>query len=167
MAEGLSRGLLIDTGIEGEITDIPPARGGTPHPVRVDFSYDENGVVLVKASLPGLQHTVDITYQQTGARMDAEAFARAQQQVDAFYEEVEEAMEELSDVLEGEDADERYWEPVMLRAARMAEEYPRQRKALQKALTDLRKALPLHDSVRTEKAGNRLADLMSDIESGV
>jgi molecular chaperone DnaK (HSP70) len=40
------------TGIKGTITNIPPSESGTPHPVDVAFTYNEDGIIEITASIP-------------------------------------------------------------------------------------------------------------------
>jgi molecular chaperone DnaK len=42
----------VPTGASGTIENIPPAPNDEPHQVRVDFTYDVNGIVTLKASIP-------------------------------------------------------------------------------------------------------------------
>lgn len=42
----------VPTGASGTIEGIPPSSSGDPHQVRVDFTYDVNGIVTLKATIP-------------------------------------------------------------------------------------------------------------------
>jgi molecular chaperone DnaK len=62
----------IPTGIEGLITDIPPALYGSPHPLVVEFSYDANGEVRIRAAIPGLNKDCNVIFSNSGLRMSKE-----------------------------------------------------------------------------------------------
>jgi molecular chaperone DnaK len=47
---------VIYTGIEGIIENIPKSDNGIPHPVKIDFSYDNNGLITLKATIPTLNN---------------------------------------------------------------------------------------------------------------
>ena len=59
----------IDTGIEAEITDIPPAVDGVPYAVQVEFSYDINGIAKLKATIPNINKSVELSYGSSAKRM--------------------------------------------------------------------------------------------------
>ena len=54
----------IDTGIIGKIEDIPNADDDKPYGVDVDFLYNENGLVELKATIPKLGRSVEIQYER-------------------------------------------------------------------------------------------------------
>ncbi|MDZ8226576.1 Hsp70 family protein [Nostoc sp. ChiVER01] len=54
----------IDTEIVGVIEDIPKATNGVPYPVEVNFSYDNNGLVKLKATIPDINKSLEITYER-------------------------------------------------------------------------------------------------------
>jgi len=164
MRVATARKMLTDTGIEAEITDIPPSTTGVPHPVRVDFSYDENGVVLVKGSIPGLKHEVDITYQQTVTRMTREELDAAQQQMATLYAAMEEDL--LPEELPAGDQESnlRYWLPIIARAERLTDAHPEAKPALTDGITALRAALETGDDDEIEETGNALIDMIDELE---
>jgi molecular chaperone DnaK len=54
-----------DTGKVCRITDIPAASNGIPYPVEVEFSYNINGVIVLKASIPALGISKEITDEKS------------------------------------------------------------------------------------------------------
>ncbi|MGC8668643.1 MAG: Hsp70 family protein [Chthonomonadales bacterium] len=50
----------VGTGASGTIENIPPSPSGEPHQVRVDFTYDVNGIVTLKASIPATRQELTI-----------------------------------------------------------------------------------------------------------
>ena len=158
--------LLTDTGITGEINDIPPSNTHIPHPVRVNFSYDENGLVVINASIPGLTHQVAISYQQTANRMNPEEFQKAQQQLDMLFQELEQGIipEDILEEENEEENDAQYWEPVIAKAARLAKNHPAHSEILRSTITRLREALQQQRSDEIDDAGDALAELIDSLE---
>jgi len=164
MQHARARQLVTDTGIEGEMVDIPPALNGIPHPVCVDFSYDENGLVAVHASIPGLAKEVRIEYQQTVTRMTAEELDAARQRLEEMFTNLEEGLLAAEEPEEMLGATERYWTPVIAKAERLAVEHPEQSPVLLAAIVSLRDALASEDTTAIDAAGDQLADLIADLE---
>lgn len=164
MQHARARQLVTDTGIAGEIVDIPPALNGMPHPVRIDFSYDENGLVSIHATIPGLAHEVRIDYQQTVTRMTPEELDAARQRLEAMFENLEEGLFAEEAPEEVIDATERYWTPVIAKAERLAVDHPDHSADLLAAIVSLRDALASEDTTAIDAAGDQLADLIADLE---
>lgn len=140
----------VDTGINGTIKDIPKASNGEPHPVEVEFSYDTNGIAIVKASIPAIQKTLEISYGKSERLMDGEDKAEAKNRVDELwrqsagakgYEAIIDKAEKISDSLNSEE-----------------------RTQLADLLRELKQALTNNNSQEIEEAGDRLVDLMFDLE---
>lgn len=74
-----------DTGIVGYITDIPPAANGIPYPVEVEFAYDTNGIATLKASIPAIRKSVEISYGKSASRMDEEDLTESIKRLDDLW----------------------------------------------------------------------------------
>ncbi len=72
----------IDTGVVGELTDIPPALYGSPHPVEVEFSYDLNGRAQLRASIPGMGKSLEIAYERAGNYMSKDDLKAAKERLE-------------------------------------------------------------------------------------
>lgn len=73
----------VPTGIEGRIEGIPPALYGAPHPVMIEFSYDANGEVLVRASIPGLSRECTIAFNGSALRMSDDDISLARERMNS------------------------------------------------------------------------------------
>ena len=141
----------VDTGLSGKITDIPPAPDGTPYPVEVEFSYNTNGIATVKATIPAIGKSTEITYGKSDLRMDEQDKA--------------EATERIRDLWRNNEKAKRY-EGLIERADRfMAGIPPQERSPLSRAVTELKEALTVDSKEEIDKAGDRLVDLMFDMEN--
>jgi molecular chaperone DnaK len=142
----------VETGIRAGITNIPPSRTGEPHTIEIDFSYDINGIAKLTATIPATGQSVDVVYQQAAGRMDEE--------------EKEEARERVNELWKQSTYYKRY-ESLLSRAERFRPDLaPPQRSKLIGVVNELKSALASDDSDRIEQAGDRLADLMFDLEAG-
>lgn len=139
----------VDTGIAGDITNIPPAPDGRPYPVEIEFSYDVNGIAKVKASIPQIQRSVEIAYGDSDKRMGNQAVNQGSQRIQELWM---------------QNAKARQYKGVIDRAERyMAKIPPEERSPLSRAVMDLKEALINNDVKKIESAGDRLVDLMFEL----
>ena len=141
----------VDTGILGYITDIPPASDGIPHPVEVEFSYDTNGIATVKASIPAINRSIEISYGKSTQRMDEGEKNEAKKRIQELWRQSTKAKgyEAIIDKAEG-----------ITNSLQFTE-----RTQLSDVINKLKEALTKDDFQAIEELGNSLVDLMFDIES--
>ncbi len=140
----------IDTGISAVITDIPPALYGTPHPIEVEFSYDVNGVVSLKASIPGIAKSCSILIQPSQMVIDVPGMQQSRQKTQDLWR---------SSAFAGR------FEGLLAKAERILGEGLPQGDDLRQATRELKEALAHDDEQAIEKAADRLTDLLFDIEN--
>lgn len=139
-----------DTGIVGHITDIPHATNGKPHPINVDFSYDIDGLAIVKASIPAINKSVTISYGKSAKRMDDKDLETAKKKVNELWKSNEKA---------------KNFEGIIEKAERLMPNLATtDRNRLNSVLIELKQALTANDDKHIEDSGNRLVDLMYDLE---
>lgn len=73
----------IFTGIQGRIEGIPPSLYGSPHPIAVEFIYDTNGEVRIKATIPGMSKECSIAFNSSALHMTEEEIALARERLAA------------------------------------------------------------------------------------
>jgi molecular chaperone DnaK len=140
----------VETGITAEILEIPPSPTGEPHPVEIDFSYDINGMARLKATIPATGQSVDVVYRQAAERMNPEEKAHAFQRVEELWK---------------QSTYYRRYESILKRAERFLQELPEPRAAdLATLVKELQSALASNNREWIEQAGERLADMMFDLE---
>lgn len=139
------------TGIEGVITDIPPSETGRPHPIEIEFSYDNNGLAQVRAYIPSTGQSVTIEYAHSSLRLSPAERRQAQERVEELWRKHPEAAR---------------YEAVLRRAEQLMSTIPRYyREELEKAVAALKHALSTNNKRQIEDAGGRLVDLLYDITS--
>ena len=74
-----------DTGISGIISDIPPALYGEPHPIEVIFSYSVDGVIEMRAEIPGIGKRCDVRYEPSANRMSPDERSSAKERIDELW----------------------------------------------------------------------------------
>ncbi|ARV58467.1 molecular chaperone DnaK [Nostocales cyanobacterium HT-58-2] len=143
----------IDTGIAADITDIPPAPDGNPYPVEVEFSYDINGIAKLKASIPHISKSVELSYGYSAKRMGNKDIADAASRLKELWK---------------QNAKARQYEGLISKAERyMAGIPPQERSPLSDIVMELKKAL-MNDSIEEiQKAGDRLVDFLFDLENNM
>lgn len=140
-----------DTGLKGEIKDIPKAHDGNPHQVIIDFSYDLDGLALIKASVPATGKTVNISYGKSAKRMDDQDIATASERVKELWKANDKA---------------KNFEGIIEKAERLAPSLvPTDRENLKAAVIELKRSLTAGDDKLIEDSGNRLVDFLYDLES--
>jgi len=78
---GLAKQAIEEIGIIARITEIPPAQWGRPHPIEIDFSYDQNGLIQVHARIPGVQKSATVNFEHSRSRLSAREITDCQQHV--------------------------------------------------------------------------------------
>lgn len=143
----------IDTGINAEITDIPPAPDGNPYPVRIEFSYDINGIAKLKATIPNINKSVVLEYAQSAMRMDTQAIADAASRLRDLWKQNALAKE---------------YEGLINKAERLLAQIPdRERFQLSDIVMDLKTALMNDDTEEIQSVGDRLVDFLFDLENNM
>lgn len=143
----------IDTGITAEITGIPPAPNGSPYPVKVEFSYDINGIAKLKATIPNINRSVELEYAQSSIRMDSQDIADATCRLQELWKQNAKAKE---------------YEGLINKAERFMENIPPQeRSPLSDIVMDLKKALLNDNTQQIQIVGDRLVDFLFDLENNM
>src|SRR5579883_443453 len=143
----------IDTGITAEITGIPPAPNGSPYPVKVEFSYDVNGIAKLKATIPNINRSVELEYAQSSIRMDSQDIADASFRLKELWKQNAKAKE---------------YEGLINKAERfMANIPPQERSPLSDIVMDLKKALMNDNIQQVQIAGDHLVDFLFDLENNM
>jgi molecular chaperone DnaK len=139
-----------DTGIEGTIRDIPPSSTGLPHPVEVEFSYDGNGLIRLRAWIPATGQSVEINYSTSESRLtDAE---------------IEQAAKKLRELWMTTPHAKQY-EFVIKRAERALDTAsPSQRQKLSEGISNLKIALVEGNEQNMRATANQLLDLLENLE---
>ncbi len=140
----------VDTGITARITDIPPSTTDTPHPIDVEFSYDINGLVTLRAHIAATGQEVVVHYEGGSSRMDEQEKLAAQLRLEDLWRSSDRAAE---------------FEAIIARAERMIEAAPEEmRNSLARATSDLKDALARNDDEATvQTLADRLVDLLFDL----
>jgi molecular chaperone DnaK len=141
----------VDTGIFGLIDDIPPAEDGIPHPIEVEFSYNNSGMIKLLARLPTTGQRAELTFESSPMRMnDSEMLASKQR---------------VQDLWEPNPKVKRYTALVQ-KAQRLAETADASgKRRLNAAVSDLQGALDADSEDGIKEAGDRLTDLLFDLEN--
>jgi molecular chaperone DnaK len=161
----------IFTGLSGHIADIPPALYGQPHPVEVEFSYGSDGLVKVRASIPGMAKSVEITYDHNAARMSTEALEQSRYNLQDLMGGVFPVLgvptgtEEIDDIKWREHPEARRCEPLIAKAERVMVESPEHRDSLKKGVVALKQSLTDGNTESINAATDGLTDILFDIDS--
>ncbi|MBW3624386.1 MAG: Hsp70 family protein [Armatimonadetes bacterium] len=141
----------VETGITGTIQDIPPSLSGLPHPVEVEFSYDIDATIHLKARIPA-------TGQEIAIRQNLSAKRLSEGEKEAAREEVEELWKRSDQA--------RRYEPLLDKAAAIMREVPAtEMPSLAPTVARLKRAMAGNDPTEIEAAGDQLTDLLFDIEN--
>lgn len=141
-----------DTGIEAKIPDIPPAADGTPHQLEVEFSYDINGTARLNARIPRTGQRVQLTFSPSAMRMDEEDLGRARVRVEDLWKKTPKT---------------RAMDGILNKAKQLlptVSEATAER--LRTLIADLERTLATNDGEQIQAAGDKLTDLLFDIENG-
>jgi molecular chaperone DnaK len=139
----------VKTDIIGRITDIPPNQSGNPHPLKVAFSYDLNGMIRLRAWIPGLDKSLDIGVAATASRMSDEQKVQATDRIDEIWK---------------SSPYSRQFESLIRKGERLVGEKGDEAKPISEALIELKSALADGNESRIETAGGMLADAIFDLE---
>ena len=143
----------IDTGILATIRDIPQSTSGVPHPVEVSFSYDINGLVKITASIPNTGQAVDLEYRANAKRLTTEQKLESLSRVEDLWRSSPQAKQ---------------YEALIGKARQVLETLPEEtRKGLSLAIKELQDALIANDESKIEVSGDRLTDLLFDLENQI
>jgi len=143
----------INTGVTAEITGIPPAPDGNPYPVKVEFSYDVNGIAKLKATIPNINRSVELEYAQSAIRMDSQDITDAAFRLKELWKQNAKAKE---------------YEGLINKADRfMVDIPPQERSPLSDIVMDLKKALINDNTEQIQRAGDHLVDFLFDLENNM
>lgn len=143
----------IPVGISGVIDDIPPNQYGNPHPLVIDFSYNLDGRIQIKASIPGLDRSVEIHYAPSDQRMSDEDILLAAGRVGELWEQSSRAKK---------------YEPLIKRAERKGAEVSEEVRAkIEAAVSDLKSAMADESETRMKAAADELTDILFELETGL
>lgn len=138
-----------ETGLMAEIPDIPAAQSGVPHPVEVEFSYDLNGMIRLRARIPSTGQEKEVITFRDGHRAPAPANVPPPPAEELW---------KRSPLA-------KRFEPLLRRAEKAIPELrPDDRKRVHEALAAAQKALSEGDERAVERAADRLTDLLFDLE---
>lgn len=176
LALGLEKGLLEDIGYSGMITDIPPSLGGIPHPLLIEFSYDDNGIVQIRAEIPGLKKGTKITFAHNKLRMSDDEAEQAREKLRALLEGSQlgggSTSQHEAPPDEGPESGAwrahpraQYLIPLINRAEKLAIEIPDRSGELRNAVAKLKQALSAGDEASVEAARDELTDLLYEIQN--
>ncbi len=73
------------TGAKVEITDIPVSDSDEPHPVLVEFNYDLNGIIELKATIPTTGQTAACEWNQDSKRYSQADMQKQSRDVEALW----------------------------------------------------------------------------------
>jgi len=132
------------------IEDIPPALYGDPHPIKVEFSYSVDGMIELKAWIPGMNKSCALKAKpHEGVIDDTELAAAAQRVLTAWRDNPKAAR----------------YEALMARAEGMMEAADEaSREHISNAIAQLKIALGDGGDDAIEAAGDHLTDLLFDLE---
>lgn len=137
----------VPTGCEGQLTGIPPSLTDTPHRVALQFSYDANGIVQLRAWLPDLDDLeLTLVHSMRGHRLHETAESAAR--VDDLWERSPLATRHM---------------PYIRRAQRVLEERPANADAIGAAVTELKLKISMGDDSAAQDACEHLLDLLAEL----
>ncbi|MDF5717708.1 MAG: Hsp70 family protein [Rhizonema sp. NSF051] len=143
----------IDTGIVAEIIDIPPSVDGNPYPVKMEFSYDINGIAKLRATIPNINKSIELEYAQSTIRMDNQDIADAAFRLKELWR---------------QNASAKEYEGLIHKAERfMAEIPPQERSPLSDIVMDLKKYLVNDHTLEIKRTGDLLVDCLFDLENNM
>jgi len=149
----------VATGKKGVIRNIEPSSIGRPHPVEVEFSYNQDGTIDLKATIPALRNKeVKVRFSSSGLVMgDAEKAISKEKLQSLWTPPPATQMGYASSgaaslVLKGE---------LMLKKI----DNPGDTQRLQARIEEVKTMMASGDHVRTERALDRLTDMLYELES--
>ena len=177
LEQGLSRKLIEGIGMSGTINDIPPSETDEPHPVKILFGYDINGMITLHVEITGTDKITNIEFNHSKYRMDAEDIAEARRKNKELFENSDNSLIKNEDIeidvlKEEEESIISNWEyhprakqyiPLFNRAEKMISEHPEYEVRLVETINGLKKALANDDKISIDKFADDLTDLIFDI----
>ncbi len=155
----------VDTGIVGRIVDVPPALYGSPHPVEVEFAYDRDGIARIRATIPGVNKSVEISYDHHAARMSEAELIASRERLARLIEQIE-SIQPVVDPLElwKEHPDSKQYAPLIERAESLVRQDPVRHAKVHEALEKLKQALVDGDDARISRASDALVSLLMETQ---
>ena len=133
------------------IEDIPPALYGEPHPIKVEFSYSIDGIIELKASIPGMNKSCTLRAKpHEGVMEESELIKAAERVLSAWTENPKAAR----------------YEALVARAEGVMEKVDDEsRQALSELVANLKIELSNgDDDEAVEAAGDALTDFLFDLD---
>ncbi|MBW7928094.1 MAG: Hsp70 family protein [Fimbriimonadaceae bacterium] len=157
------------TGIEGEISDIPVSDTGEPHPLTVDFNYNNDGRIQLHAYIPNLpDKEVLIEYRPTDQIMGTGQLEDAAKRIETLMGGGHVAAPKpAAPVAPVSDSPlRRKYESLLKRASKLMDsgKKPSQTGRLARAIEVLETAIQSGDPARCESAGGALVDAVFEYE---
>ncbi|QSJ18551.1 Hsp70 family protein [Nostoc sp. UHCC 0702] len=154
----------VNTGIVGKIIDIPPSPTGIPYPLEIEFSYDINGIARLTANIPAISRSVEIAYDKSAKRMDEIDKSVAAKRLANLWQEGANFWKQSPDLWK-QSARANEYEPIINKAERkLTEVSSEQRTSLSQEITRLKQALESNNSEEIQEAGDKLTDLLFDLD---
>lgn len=145
------------TGVEGNIVDIPPALYGEPHPLVVEFGYDLNEEVSIRASIPGLHRDCALRFNPSALRMSPDEIEKARQRMSSSGEHGAQLWREHSKASE--------FAPLIQKAEKLLASIPaRERSPLIEIVSRMKDALATGSDTRIESTRKELVEALFDYD---
>lgn len=138
----------VPTGAKSVIRGIPPALYGTPHAVEVEFSYDQNHVIQLTATVLGVGKSSTISLDMRGGMLGKEEMEDAFMRVDSLWESSPLAERHRSLIRRAEEA----------LAGR-----PSNAELIEAALVELKTAISKGDADAAQDARDQLVEYLSEL----
>lgn len=131
-----------------EIQDIPPSTYGVPHKVEIEFVYDQNHVVQMKARIPATNQNVVLTKDYAGRLLSDDQHDESSLKLDSLWQNSPLATRNKSLIRKAEEA---------LRAN------PPNGEMIEAALVDLKAKVASNDAEGASELRERLSDLLAEL----
>jgi len=138
----------VPTGAMSVIHGIPHAQYGTPHAVEVEFSYDQNHVIQMTATVVGVGKSSTIRLDMRGGLLGEEAMEDAFMRVDSLWETSPLAERHRS---------------LIRRAEEALKNRPSNAELVEAALVELKAAISRKDADAAQEARDKLVEYLSDL----
>jgi molecular chaperone DnaK len=174
---GIIQGLIDDVGLSGAIKNIPPSKTEEPHPIKIDFSYDINGIVNIRAEIPGLNCNTNVSFEHSKYRLNNEELEIARMKVKELLESYNDNdYDDYDDIIESqpsinipstwiEHPRAKQYQPIINRSEKVISDYPQHKDQLTEHINNLKLALHSGDDKVITNAGDALTDLLFEIQS--
>ena len=132
------------------ITDIPPALYGEPHPMMVEFSYSIDGVINLRAHIPGIQKSCELKVSAHEGSMSESELAKASERVLSAWKENPKSVR---------------YEALVARAEGVMEQAnDSDKERISAACADLKISLSEANDEQIDTHGDVLTDLLFDLD---